>query len=233
MTLLFIVLIFLILDWFMTFVYCALRKRKGMKQGTNSSETKGRQPVTIKKRMVSELVKYIEGFILYQCVISQYIPSQRIRKFILKYQYCMNLHPSCTIYHGCEFRHPWNITIGEGSSIGDHAKIDGRNGVIIGSNANFGSGVWIWSEQHDYNDAEFSCNEKGGKVEIGDRVWISARAIVLPGVTVHDGAVIGAGAIVTKDCEEFALYVGCPAVKKGNRNRNLTYELADQYLHFY
>jgi maltose O-acetyltransferase len=48
-------------------------------------------------------------------------------------------------------------------------------------------------------------------VRIGDRCWIGARATILPGVSIGDGTVVAAGAVVTKDCEPDALYAGVPA----------------------
>jgi maltose O-acetyltransferase len=48
-------------------------------------------------------------------------------------------------------------------------------------------------------------------VRIGDRCWIGARATILPGVSIGDGTVVAAGAVVTKDCEPGAVYGGVPA----------------------
>jgi len=55
-------------------------------------------------------------------------------------------------------------------------------------------------------------------VVIGDRVWIGYRAIVLPGVTIGEGAVVGAGAVVTKDVEPYEIVAGNPARKIGSRS---------------
>lgn len=54
-------------------------------------------------------------------------------------------------------------------------------------------------------------NEYNEGIHIGNDVWIGANAVVLPGVTIHDGAIIGAGAIVTKDIPAYAVVVGVPA----------------------
>ena len=60
---------------------------------------------------------------------------------------------------------------------------------------------------------------------IGDRVWIAYRAVILPGVTIGEGAVIAAGAVVTRDVGPFSIMAGVPAKKIGERNRNLDYQL--------
>lgn len=222
-----------IVDWALTLLYCSIRKKKDNQKmkdcGSKKSSLDSPKHSTVK----SELLKFIDGYILYKSIMIQYLPSHHIRKFYLKYQFRMDIHKGAMIYHGGEFRNPWNITIGQGTSVGDHVKIDGRNKVVIGNNVNIGSGVWIWTEQHDYNDPDFACNDKGGMVKIEDRVWVSCRVTILPNVTVGEGAVLGAGAVVTKNCDNYVLYVGCPAKKIGVRNSNLKYELAGRYLHFY
>lgn len=67
-------------------------------------------------------------------------------------------------------------------------------------------------------------NNKGGKVIIEDRAWISSRTVLLPSVHIGEGAVIAAGAVVTKDCEAFGVYGGVPARKIGKRSHELYYE---------
>jgi maltose O-acetyltransferase len=67
--------------------------------------------------------------------------------------------------------------------------------------------------------------DRGGAVTIGDRVWIGYRAIILPGIEIGEGAVVGAGAVVTKDVPPFTIVAGNPAVKIGDRPRDLDYTL--------
>ena len=66
--------------------------------------------------------------------------------------------------------------------------------------------------------------DRGGEVIIGDRVWIGYRAIVLPGVTIGEGAVVGAGAVVTRDVSPYTIVAGNPAKVIGERTKELTYE---------
>lgn len=227
MMVLLVVVMILLLDYLMTMLYCYLRKKSYLKRKDSI------QSDIVKDSSNKKIIEYLDGYILYKCNILQYIPSHRVRKFILRTEFQMKIHKTAMIYHGGEFRHPWKIEIGEGVSVGDHVRLDGRNGLIIGSNVNIGSGVWIWTEQHDYNDPLFRCNNKGGMVIIEDRVWLSARTMILPGCKIHEGCVVGAGSIVTKDCESFSLYVGVPARKIANRETALEYNLSGQYLHFY
>jgi len=107
--------------------------------------------------------------------------------------------------------------------------LDARRGLVIGNYVNFSSEVMIWTLQHDHNSPTFA--DKGGKVVIGDRAWISCRAIILPGVTIGEGAVVAAGAVVTKDVAPYTIVGGIPAKEIGKRNRDLTYELGSRF-HF-
>ena len=63
-----------------------------------------------------------------------------------------------------------------------------------------------------------------GPIVIEDNVWIGINAIILKGVRIGEGAVIAAGAIVTKDCEPYGVYAGIPAKKVGVRQQNLDYD---------
>ncbi len=161
------------------------------------------------------------------------VPCHWYRDFILRHVYLMKIGRNAIIYGGFEIRSPWNIQIGDGAIIGDNSILDGRNGIIIGRNVNFSTGVNIWTEQHDLNDPMFECNDKGGTVQIDDRAWVSTRATVLPRVHIKTGAVAAAGSIVTKDCEEYCIYGGVPAKKIGERNRDLQYEFSGDYIPFY
>lgn len=127
------------------------------------------------------------------------------RNFQLRHIYHMKIAKTAVLYGGFEIRDPWNISLGDGSIIGDESKLDGRNGIIIGDNVNFSTGVWIWTEEHDLNDSYFRCNNKGGLVQICDRAWLSCRTIILPGVTIGEGAVIAAGAVVTKNVDDYSI----------------------------
>jgi acetyltransferase-like isoleucine patch superfamily enzyme len=161
-------------------------------------------------------------------VIAPHIPSHTIRKFILRC-FGAKLGKNVSLYSGFEVRNPWNLSIGTNSIIGFKCVLDARRGLVIGNYVNFSSEVMIWTLQHDYNSPTFA--DKGGKVVIGDRAWLSCRSIILPGVTIGEGAVVAAGAVVTKDVAPYTIVGGIPAKEIGKRNRDLTYELGSRF-HF-
>lgn len=161
------------------------------------------------------------------------IPSMHIRMFLYKYIYMMQIDKNVVIYKNVEFRNPDTLFIGEGSIIGDNAMLDARAKIQIGKNVNISSNVSIWTLQHDYRDPEFKCNkEHYGPVIIKDRVWIGPNVTILSNVEIGEGAVVAAGAVVTKDVEPYALVGGVPAKKIGERPRNLTYNFDGSHRHF-
>ncbi|MBQ3402874.1 MAG: acyltransferase [Synergistaceae bacterium] len=184
-------------------------------------------------RICRWLLGIIDGWVMFRVKRLGYFPSHIYRDFILRHVYMMDLGKNAIIYHGFEIRSPWRVHIGEGTIIGDNAILDGRMGLEIGRNVNFSTGVSIWTLEHDLNDPFFACNEKGGTVRIGDRAWVSTRTIVLPRVQIGEGSVIAAGAVVTKDCDEYTVYGGIPARKIGVRNRNLQYQFDGKYVPFW
>jgi len=133
----------------------------------------------------------------------------------------MTVDRTCVIHMFCEIRGPKNITIGKGTVIGHNCVLDGRKGIEIGENVNVSSEAMIWSLQHDYNDPHFKA--AGEKVVIHDNAWVSCRSIVLPGREIGQGAVIAAGAVVTKDVPAFKIVGGLPAKIIADRNQDLDY----------
>ncbi len=88
--------------------------------------------------------------------------------------------------------------------------------ILIGDGCQIGPGVQIYAADHPRDAATRRRGlECGRPVRVGEEVWIGGGAILLPGVTVGDGAVIGAGSVVTRDVPEGATVMGNPARIKG------------------
>ncbi|BAU11431.1 acetyltransferase [Leptolyngbya sp. NIES-3755] len=162
----------------------------------------------------------------FQFLALQYIgkiPSQTLRRWFYVQWYGLTLGEGSVIYNSCHIRSPEKITIGDNTSIGDQCVLDGRSGLIIGNSVNLSTGAWIWTAQHDPNAIGFEGVE--APVVIEDYAWISSRTTILPGVTIGHGAVVAAGAVVTKSVAPFEIVGGVPAKKIGERNQNLDYKL--------
>jgi acetyltransferase-like isoleucine patch superfamily enzyme len=119
------------------------------------------------------------------------------------------------------------VRLGRNSRIDRDCTIDVRSGLTIGDNVVFSPEVMLLAGTHDINDPGFADSPVGPyRVEIEDYVWIGARAIIMPGVTVGRGAVVAAGAVVTKDVAPLTIVAGVPAKPIGMRDASATvYEL--------
>jgi maltose O-acetyltransferase len=130
---------------------------------------------------------------------------------------------SSSIHWRAEFYAPEGVVVGEHCIVGDTCFLDGRSGLTLGRNVNIGSHVSIYTRQHDVDSPDFA--EVGAPVHIGDRAWIASHVIVLPGVTIGEGAVVAAAAVVTKDVAPYTMVGGNPARAIRARNPNLNYTL--------
>lgn len=178
--------------------------------------------------------RYIQGYIRYMGFQIGHIPSHHVRNFIYRNIFFVTIKKNAIIYFGAEIRAGYNLVIGKGSIIGDKVILDARNGIEIGENVNFSTGVQIWTEQHSHSDPYFRCvSGKSFRVKIEDRAWIGPRTTILHSVTIGEGAVIAAGSVVTKDVEPYSIVAGIPAKKIGTRSRDLKYNFSGSYSPFY
>jgi acetyltransferase-like isoleucine patch superfamily enzyme len=109
--------------------------------------------------------------------------------------------------------------------IGDHTRIGIHNTIIgpvtIGSHVNLAQGITVTALNHNFSDTTKRIDEQGistNPVTIEDDVWIGANAVILPGVTIGQHAVVAAGAVVTADVPANTVVGGVPAriIKKIN-----------------
>ena len=127
-------------------------------------------------------------------------------------------------------RSPSKICIGDNVVVNDGVLLDGRRSLNIGNNVDIAREAAIWTLQHDYND-DYHC-VSGGAVCIEDYCWICYRAVILPNISIRRGAVVAAGALVTKDIPPLKVFGGVPAHEISTRRSGLKYELIFKP-HFY
>jgi maltose O-acetyltransferase len=128
----------------------------------------------------------------------------------------------CSILMGCELRYPHKIILGDHCVVNRDVLLDGRGGLLtLGNNVDVAQEVVIWTLGHDIHDD--SHRDKGSPVTIEDYVWIGHRAIIMPGVTIGRGAVVAAGAVVTKSIPAMSIVAGVPAKIIGQRQSALSY----------
>lgn len=114
------------------------------------------------------------------------------------------------------------LSIGDNSGIGINSKLYGE--VEIGNNVMMGPECVIYTRNHEYSRTDIPMNMQGfsesKKVVIGNDVWLCGQVIILPGVTVGDHSIVGAGSVVTKDVPEWSVVGGNPAVVLKRRMQN-------------
>jgi maltose O-acetyltransferase len=138
--------------------------------------------------------------------------------------YLSQIGQGTSVQMGCRFLNGRKVFLGDRNVINFGCLFDGRHYQIkTGADVSIGPETTILTLGHDPQSPEFA--DKGGDVIIGDKVWIAYRAIILPGVTIGEGAVVGAGAVVTKDVEPYTIVAGNPAKVIKKRNPNVTYTL--------
>lgn len=137
--------------------------------------------------------------------------SGKIRRLCAKgmFKHCGK---NVNIEHGAFFGGGREIEIGNNSAIGLNARISGP--LAIGDDVMMGPNVSIYTQNHEteniYKPMRLQTAPKE-KVMIGNDCWIGANAVILPGVTVGNGVIIGAGAVVTRDVPDYAVVGGVPA----------------------
>lgn len=170
-----------------------------------------------------KLHEYIVGLQLFIAFIVGRVPNHKFRLWTYRRILGIDIGSASSFHWRAAFYAPQKLAIGNNSIIGNDAFLDARRGISIGNSVNIGGHVQIFTLEHDPQDPEFGI--KGGPVTIGDRAYIATRSTVLPGVHVGEGAVVAAGAVVTKDVPPYSIVAGVPARKIGDRNQDLTYNL--------
>lgn len=115
----------------------------------------------------------------------------------------VNIYPSAIIYY------PWNLEIRDWSSIGEWALIYNLGKVTIGQRATISQRTHLCAGTHDYRHPAMPLLTP--PIEIADDVWVCADAFLGPGVSIGEGAIVGARAVVTKNVPPWTVVVGNPA----------------------
>lgn len=175
------------------------------------------------RQAVRRIKTILLEFVIMKLHCVGHVPSHHFRRFFYR-RFGVKIGKGSAIHMHLKLYNPFNIQIGEDSIIGEDAVLDGRDKLIIGNHVDIASEVMIYNSEHDVRDPSFKAIN--APVVIQDYVFIGPRAIILPGVTLKKGAVVGAGAVVTKDVEENTIVGGVPAKQIGERGvKDLNYKL--------
>ena len=149
-----------------------------------------------------------------------FIPSNTLRVCYLKYVLGHKIGKNNFVHLGCNFY--GNVKIGDNCVIGRKVVFKGGT-IIVGNNVSITAECYLQTGSHFLDDENFKSFET--EIYIRDRVWIGLRSIILPGITLGEGSVLGAGSVLTKNIPDFQVFAGVPAKYIKTRNRNISYNL--------
>lgn len=136
-------------------------------------------------------------------------PWSSMKSALLK-AFGAELGPGTVIKPRVNIKYPWNLSAGKNLWLGEGVWIDSLAPVRLGSNVCISQDAYLLTGNHNYTITTFPLIVKGITVE--DGAWIGARATICPGVTIRDHTVITVASVVTKDTESHGIYQGNPAV---------------------
>jgi acetyltransferase-like isoleucine patch superfamily enzyme len=169
------------------------------------------------------LGSFFSEFRLYIC--NEWIatfPSHRVRNFYYRKVMKFDIGRNSSLHMKCTFDCASNLSIGKDSVINPRCRLDNRGKILIGNNVSISQEVIILTADHDLDTPDFA--GRNLTVQIEDYVWIGTRALILPGVTIGKGALVAAGALVSKDVMPYSVVAGVPAKVIKTRRKDLNYD---------
>jgi maltose O-acetyltransferase len=151
------------------------------------------------------------------------VPSHTVRLAFYRGVMRFDIGDRSNIFSGARFDTCGSFRMGNNSVINERCRLDNRGGLSIGQNVSISAETCILTADHDPHDPAFTGRNR--PVVIADYVFVGTRALILPGITIGRGAVVGAGAVVTKSVPPLAIVAGSPARQIGQRNPDLNYQI--------
>ena len=142
-------------------------------------------------------------------VRSSWIPFSAVRIWLLR-AFGAAIGAGVVVKPGVRVKYPWRLAIGEHAWVGEDAWIDNLEQVTIGAHACISQGAYLCTGNHDWSDPEFGLIVKPIVVEAC--AWVGARAVVCPGITIQEGAIITAGGVAMRSVPRYEIHGGNPAV---------------------
>jgi putative colanic acid biosynthesis acetyltransferase WcaF len=153
--------------------------------------------------------------LLFRPFISSFFRSWRI--FILRI-FGAKIHKKANIYASTKIWAPWNLEMGAYACLGPLVDCYNQGKITIGDNTTISQKSYLCASTHDIKDPKNNLLLK--PIVIQDQVWVAADAFIGPGVTIKQGAVVGARAAVFKDVDSWTVVGGNPAVNIKKRVLN-------------
>lgn len=175
------------------------------------------------RKKISKIKKCIYyAIVLFGNVVINKIPSRHIRKWFYQIMGA-KIGKKSVICRRADILYPKGLNISNNVAIDWFVDLDARGGITIDHDTNISSHTIFITGSHDIDDPNFTASFK--PINIGHHCWIGTGAIILQGVSVGDGAVIAAGAVVTKDVPSNEVWGGVPAKFIRKRNPKFDYHV--------
>ena len=134
-------------------------------------------------------------------------PFHAWRSFLLRC-FGAKIGKGCHIYPKARIWAPWNLVMADYAGMADDVNCYSMAVVSLGKKVVVSQGTYLCTGSHNYEDPNFQLYAK--PIHIGDNAWLCAESFINPGVTIGEGAVIGARALVTKDMPAWTVCAGNP-----------------------
>lgn len=162
---------------------------------------------------MSYLLKKISMFLFLFIIPFPYQIFIPIRRFLLRILLQEKL-TGLVVADGVHIAEWRRLRLGNNVSIQNNCYLSCEGGLEIGENVSIGHGTSILTTEHSYQDHSIPIKNQPivfKATKISNNVWIGAKATILAGITIGEGAIIGAGSVVTKNVEKNAIVAGVPA----------------------
>lgn len=181
------------------------------------------------KHLFAAIIKYLTNHII------NHIPFHGLRMTWYRRVLGWQVGPEVVIFLGLYAQmlgvrsNGRKVSIGKGTVINWNCMLYTTGGIVIGEHVSIAAGTWLVTGTHDIDDPNFT--DSYHPIVIGDNVSIGMRATILGGVTIGTGAVVMAGAVVTRDVAPYAVVGGVPAkVVRERELKEFSYSLISPQL---
>ena len=149
------------------------------------------------------------------------IPSHTVRLWFYRRCLRLEIEPDSYIFMGAWIDTRGNFQMKRNSVINQKCRLDNRGGIFIGENVSVAAEACILTADHDFRTPDNVGRQR--PVVIEDFAFVGTRAMILPGVTIGKGAIVAAGAVVTRSVAPYTVVAGVPAREIGQRQQDLDY----------
>jgi putative colanic acid biosynthesis acetyltransferase WcaF len=158
------------------------------------------------RSVLLQAVWFFVGLPILRCAC---LPSSAARRALLRL-FGARIGRRVVLKPGVRVKYPWLLEIGEDTWIGEDVWLDNLAWIRVGSNVCISQGVYCCTGNHDWTDPAFGLVVR--PIVVHDGAWIGAKALLCPGVEVGECAVASAGSVATANLEPWTVYAGNPAV---------------------